>query len=64
MNYAELEHLIKSLPDWTNDWNTHEIALYIEQHLQGTEKMTNLLQELSNKNWTYYESYGEQQNRY
>lgn len=60
LNYAELEHLIKSLPDWTNDGNTHEISLYIEQHLQGSEKMTNLLQELSNKNWTYYENYGKQ----
>lgn len=57
MTYEQLEELVKSLPDWNNEYSTHEITLNIPYNLQGTEKITNLIQMATDKNWTVYESY-------
>lgn len=57
INYPTAEAFLDSLPDWTGDWNTHEVSIRFKSDLQGNEKLMNLIQRTNDKGWTVYENY-------
>lgn len=61
MNLEQIECLLKSLPDWYNDSNSHYISLNIRYSIQENEesnqKLQQLIQMTNDKGWTVYENY-------
>lgn len=61
MNLEQIECLLKSLPDWYNDYNSHYISLNIRYSIQENEESDQRLQQLiqmaNDKGWTVYENY-------
>lgn len=61
MSLEQIECLLKSLPDWYGNYNSHHISLNIRSNIQENEesnqKLRQLIQMANDKGWTVYENY-------
>lgn len=61
MSLEQIECLLKSLPDWYGNYESHYISLNIRNSIQENEesyqKLQQLIQMANDKGWTVYENY-------
>lgn len=61
MSLEQIECLLKSLPDWYGNYESHYISLNIRNSIQENEesyqRLHQLIQMANDKGWTVYENY-------